>query len=148
MEANHMTFTIIKPDAVHQNFIGPIIHMITDAGFRIVAMKMIRLRRTQAANFYKMHKGKPFYEPLVSFMCEGPIVPMVLEKYNAVDDFRKLIGNTDPTKAEAGTIRKLFGTRVERNAIHGADSVENALREASFYFPLSEMFDESGLCLS
>lgn len=148
MEADHMTFTIIKPDAVAKNCVGPIIHRITDAGFRIVAMKMIRLRKTQAEGFYKMHKDRNFYDELVQFMIEGPIVPMVLEKYNAVDDFRKLIGNTNPENAVPNSIRGLYGTDLQRNAIHGADSVENALREASFYFPLSDMFDENGLCLS
>lgn len=145
--AGNITFTMIKPDAVKAGHTGAIIKMITDAGFRIVAMKMTRLSQAKAEKFYDIHKERPFYGELVEFMTSGPIVPMVLEKSNAVEDFRKLIGATNPEKAESGTIRKLYAASMGENAIHGADSDENALREAGFHFATSDMFDKAGNCV-
>ena len=128
------TFTMIKPDAVEANNIGPILAMINKAGFTIKAMKYLRLSKEQAGNFYAVHKERPFYGELVDYMCSGPIVAAVLEKNNAVADFRTLIGATDPTKADEGTIRKLFAKSIAANAVHGSDSDENAANEANFFF--------------
>jgi nucleoside-diphosphate kinase len=132
--ATNLTFTMIKPDAVEVNNIGPILAMINKAGFTIKAMKYLRLSKEQAGNFYAVHKERPFYGELVDYMCSGPIVAAVLEKNNAVADFRTLIGATDPTKADAGTIRKLFAKSIAANAVHGSDSDENAANEANFFF--------------
>lgn len=138
--AGTLTFTIIKPGAVANEHIGPILNMINTAGFHISAMKLIKLRTTQAQNFYAVHKDKPFYNDLVKFMTSNAIVVAILEKENAVEDYRKLIGNTDPTKAEDGTIRKLFAESMQKNAVHGSDSDCNAHIEASFFFSKSERF--------
>lgn len=132
--AKNITFTMIKPDAVEANNIGPILAMVNKAGFRITAMKYLRLSREQAGNFYIIHKERPFYSELVDYMSSGPIVAAVLEKDNAVADFRTLIGATDPTKAAEGTIRKLFAKSIAANAIHGSDSDENAVIESNFFF--------------
>jgi nucleoside-diphosphate kinase len=132
--ATNITFTMIKPDAVEANNIGPILAMINKAGFTIKAMKYLRLSKEQAGNFYAVHKERPFYGELVDYMCSGPIVAAVLEKNNAVADFRTLIGATDPTKAAEGTIRKLFAKSIAANAVHGSDSDENAANEANFFF--------------
>jgi nucleoside-diphosphate kinase len=132
--ATNITFTMIKPDAVEANNIGPILAMMNKAGFKIKAMKYLRLSREQAGNFYLVHKERPFYGELVDYMSSGPIVAAVLEKDNAVADFRKLIGATDPTKAEEGTIRKMFAKSIAANAVHGSDSDENAAIEGSFFF--------------
>jgi len=132
--ATNITFTMIKPDAVEANNIGPILAMINKAGFTIKAMKYLRLSKEQAGNFYAVHKERPFYGELVDYMCSGPIVAAVLEKNNAVADFRTLIGATDPTKADEGTIRKLFAKSIAANAVHGSDSDENAANEANFFF--------------
>lgn len=145
--AGNITFTMIKPDAVKNGHIGSILKMITDADFRIVAMKFTRMSAAKAGKFYDIHKERPFYGELVEFMTSGPIVAAVLEKTNAVEDFRKLIGATDPAKAEPGTIRKLYATSLGENAVHGADSDENALREAGFHFATSEWFDKDGNCM-
>lgn len=134
------TFTMIKPDAVGNNYIGPILAKINEAGFRIVAMKYTRLTPEAAGKFYAVHKERPFYKDLVSYMSSGPIVAAILEKENAVDDFRKLIGATDPAKAEKGTIRNLFAKSIEANAVHGSDSNENAAIEGSFFFSELERF--------
>jgi nucleoside-diphosphate kinase len=136
----NITFTMIKPCAVKNNFIGPILKMINEKGFRIKAMKMTRFTRERAEAFYGIHAGKFFFEDLVVFMSSGPIVAAILEKDNAIDDFRELIGNTNPEKADEGTIRKLFAESLTANAIHGADSDENALREGSFFFSEMEQF--------
>jgi nucleoside-diphosphate kinase len=136
----NITFTMIKPDAVEANNIGPILAKINEAGFRIVSMKYLRLSNEQAGQFYAVHKERPFYGELVQYMSSGPIVAAVLTKNNAVADFRKLIGATDPTKAEEGTIRKLFAKSIAANAIHGSDSDENAQIEASFFFSGLERF--------
>lgn len=132
--AKNITFTMIKPDAVEANNIGPILAMINKAGFNIRAMKYLRLSREQAGNFYIIHKERPFYGELVDYMSSGPIVAAVLEKENAVADFRTLIGATDPTKAAEGTIRKLFAKSIAANAVHGSDSDENAVIESNFFF--------------
>ena len=138
--ATNITFTMIKPDAVEANNIGPILAMINKAGFTIKAMKYLALSKEQAGNFYAVHKERPFYGELVDYMSSGPIVAAVLEKNNAVADFRTLIGATDPTKAADGTIRKLFAKSIAANAVHGSDSDENAANEASFFFSGLERF--------
>lgn len=139
MKSNR-TFTMIKPDAVKNGHIGAILHQINDAGFKIIAMKYSKLSPEKAGEFYEVHKERPFYGELVEFMSSGPIVAAVLEKDNAVDDFRKLIGATNPEEAAEGTIRAKFATNIGENAVHGADSNENAAREASFHFAATEMF--------
>jgi len=131
---------MLKPDAVSNNYIGPILAKINEAGFRIVAMKYTRLSQEQAGNFYAVHKERPFYKDLVNYMSSGPIVAVILEKKNAVEDFRTLIGATDPTKAAPGTIRNLFAKSIEANAVHGSDSDENAELEGSFFFSQLERF--------
>lgn len=136
--AGTKTLTIIKPGAVANEFIGPILAKINANGFHIAAMKLIMLTRKMAESFYSVHKGKPFYDNLITFMTSGPVVVAILEKENAVEEYRKLIGNTDPAKAEEGTIRKLFAESIERNAVHGSDSDENAKKECDFFFSTSE----------
>lgn len=138
--AGNRTFTMIKPDAVGANNTGAIIKMIEAAGFKIIAMKKTRLSKDRAGQFYAIHKERPFYNDLCEYMSSGAIVPMILEKGNAVEDFRKLIGATDPKKAEAGTIRNLFAKSIEANAIHGSDSDSNALIEGNFFFSALEQF--------
>jgi len=128
------TFSIIKPNAVRTGKTGPILAMINEGGFEISAMRMVRMTLQQAEAFYAVHKGKPFYDGLVEFMTSGPVVVMILKHENAVEQFRKLIGSTDPAKAEPGTIRKMFAVSVQMNAVHGSDSDENAVNEANFFF--------------
>jgi nucleoside-diphosphate kinase len=125
---------MIKPDAFSKGYTGNILAMIEKAGFRLVALKKIRLSEEKAGEFYAIHKARPFYGELVEFMSSGSIVAAILEKDNAVEDFRKLIGATDPAKAEEGTIRKLYAENVGKNAVHGSDSNENAQIEGSFFF--------------
>ena len=134
------TFSIIKPNAVRTGKTGPILAMINEGGFEIAAMRMVKLTMPQAESFYSVHKGKPFYEGLVEFMTSGPVVVMILRHENAVEQFRKLIGATDPAKAEPGTIRKTFAVSVQMNAVHGSDSVENSIMEANFFFSGIERF--------
>ncbi|MBN1132907.1 MAG: nucleoside-diphosphate kinase [Bacteroidales bacterium] len=134
------TLTIVKPRAVEKGYTAPILNMIHEGGFRISALKMLRFNRDDAERFYEVHRGRPFYEGLIEFMISGPIVVAILEKEHAVEDFRKLIGNTDPALAEEGTIRKLYAESVRSNAVHGSDSDENAAREASFFFSTAERF--------
>jgi nucleoside-diphosphate kinase len=136
----NITFSIIKPNAVRTGKTGPILAMMNEAGFEISAMKMVRMTTNQAESFYSVHKGKPFFEGLIEFMISGPVFVMVLKHENAVEEFRKLIGATDPAKAEPGTIRKMFAVSVQMNAVHGSDSDENAAREADFFFTASERF--------
>jgi nucleoside-diphosphate kinase len=131
---------MIKPDAVQAGHIGAILAQINQAGFRIVAMKLTQLSKEKAGAFYEVHKERPFYGELVDFMSSGPIVAAILEKDNAVEDFRKLIGATDPAKAEPGTIRALYAKNVGENAVHGSDSDENATIESAFHFAVTEMF--------
>ncbi len=137
---SNITFTMIKPDAVSNGHIGKILDKITEAGFSIVAMKYTRLSEETAGKFYDIHRERPFFKDLVDFMSSGPIVAAVLQKDNAVEDFRKLIGATDPKKAEPGTIRNLFAESIEANAVHGSDSDENAAIEAGFFFNQFERF--------
>lgn len=136
--AGNQTFTMIKPTAVRKNHTGPILKMINEAGFEIKAMKLVRLTRDQAAAFYAVHEGKPFFESLIEFMSLGPIVAIILEKENAVEAFRNFIGATNPEEAAEGTIRKLYGTSLQQNAVHGSDSDENAIIEADFFFSKME----------
>lgn len=131
---------MIKPDGVEANNIGPILSKINEAGFRITAMKYMKLTREQAGQFYAVHKERPFFGELVDYMISGPIVAAVLTKDNAVNDYRKLIGATDPSKAEEGTIRRLFAKSIAANAVHGSDSDENAQIEADFFFSNLERF--------
>ena len=131
---------MIKPDAVRAGNIGNILAQINNAGFRIKAMKYTKLSTEKAGEFYDIHRERPFFGELVEFMSSGPIVAAVLEKDNAVEDFRKLIGATNPEEAAEGTIRAKYATNIGENAVHGADSDENALREASFHFAQTEMF--------
>ena len=128
------TLTIIKPDAVANGVGGAILKMIQEAGFKIIAMKQTKMSPEQAGKFYFIHRERPFYGDLCAFMSSGAIIPAILEKENAVEDFRKLIGATNPANAEAGTIRKLYAESIDRNAVHGSDSDENAQIEGSFFF--------------
>lgn len=138
--ATNRTFTMLKPDAVEANNIGSILAMITEAGFKIVALKYTKLSEAQAGLFYEVHNERPFYGELVEFMSRGPIVAAILEKDNAVEDFRKLIGATNPAQAEEGTIRKRFAKSIGENAVHGSDSDENAAIEGNFFFSALERF--------
>ncbi len=131
---------MIKPDAVENGFIGPILEKITSAGFKIIAMKYTHLSRRDAMLFYEVHKERPFYDELVTFMSRGPIVAAILEKENAVEDFRALIGATNPAEAAEGTIRKLYARDIAENAVHGSDSDENAAIEGAFHFSGREIF--------
>src|ERR1700710_1233882 len=139
MESNK-TFTMIKPDAVANGHIGAILDKITKSGFKIVALKYTALSAEKAGEFYAVHSERPFYNDLVKFMSSGPIVAAILEKDNAIADFRTLIGATDPAKADAGTIRNLFAKSIDANAIHGSDSDENADIEGNFFFSAFERF--------
>ena len=133
------TLCIIKPDAVRKKVQGSIIQKVLDAGFQILGLKMIHLTGSQARAFYAVHKERPFYNDLVNFMTSGPCITIALRKENAVEDYRKLIGATDPAKADAGTIRKLFANSMQENAVHGSDSIENAKIEVAFFFSESEI---------
>lgn len=137
---SNRTFTMIKPDAMRNGHAGAILDKIIKGGFRIVALKQTQLTKEKAGEFYAVHKERPFYGELVQFMSSGVIIAAILEKTNAVADFRTLIGATDPAKAEAGTIRKLFATSMGENAVHGSDSDENARIEGSFFFSGLEQF--------
>lgn len=137
---SNLTFTMIKPDAVKAGHIGAILAKINEAGFRIKAMKMTKLSMEKAGQFYEVHKERPFYGELCEFMSSGHIVAAILEKDNAVADFRTLIGATNPAEAAEGTIRKMYATSVGENAVHGSDSHENALIEGSFFFSGLEQF--------
>lgn len=132
--SKNRTFTMIKPDAFSAGNSGAILKMIEEAGFSLVALKTTRLTNEQAGKFYSVHKERPFYKDLCNYMSSGPIIAAILEKDNAVEDFRKLIGATNPAEAAEGTIRKLFATSIEANAVHGSDSDENAALEGSFFF--------------
>ena len=138
--ANNRTFTMLKPDSIENGNIGNIISMITEAGFSIKAMKFTRLSEQQAKEFYAVHSERPFYNELVQYMTSGPIIAAILEKNNAVEDFRKLIGNTDPSLAEKNTIRAKYAESKGRNAVHGSDSDENARIESEFHFSSTEIF--------
>ncbi len=138
--ATNRTFTMIKPDGVENGHIGGILNMITEGGFRIVAMKLTQLTIADAKEFYAVHAERPFYGELVEFMTRGPIVAAILEKENAVADFRTLIGATNPADAAEGTIRNKYATSMGENAVHGSDSDENAAIEGAFHFAGREMF--------
>ncbi len=138
--ATNRTFTMIKPDAVEDGYIGAILEKITSSGFKIAALKLTQLTVADAQKFYEVHSERPFYGELVEFMSRGPIVAAVLEKDNAVADFRTLIGATNPAEAADGTLRKLFAKSVGENAVHGSDSDENAAIEADFHFAGREIF--------
>lgn len=138
--ATNRTLTMIKPIAVEKGLVGSILEKITASGFKIVALKMTQLTQRDAKAFYAVHEGKPFYEDLYTFMSSGPIVAAILEKENAVEDFRTLLGATDPEKAAEGTLRKLYAQSMSRNAVHGSDSDDNARIESSFHFSRREIF--------
>ena len=133
------TFTMIKPDAVENGHIGAILEKINSAGFKIIAMKLTELSLDKAQNFYKEHSERPFFNELVTFMSRGAIVAAILEKDNAVEDFRELIGSTNPSEAKEGSIRNLFATSMGENAVHGSDSDENAMIEGAFHFSNEEI---------
>jgi nucleoside-diphosphate kinase len=138
---NNKTLAIIKPDAVRDNYVGEIITMITKAGFKIKAMKMMQLTSEAAKSFYEVHRERPFYPDLVEYMTSGPCIPIALEKENAVEDYRKLIGATDPAEALEGTVRKLYATSKAYNAVHGSDSDANAVIEIAFFFSREELIN-------
>ena len=137
---SNRTFTMLKPDSIEQGNMLPILNMIESSGFKIIALKYKRMSRAEAEKFYSIHSDKPFFNDLVSFMTRGPIVAAALEKDNAVEAFRTLIGSTDPNDAEEGTIRKKFAKSKGENAVHGSDSDENADIEISFHFDTDEIF--------
>jgi nucleoside-diphosphate kinase len=139
METN-ITFTMIKPDAMENGHSGDILSLIQKSGFRVSALKLVHLTKPQAEIFYSIHKEKPFFEELVMFMTRSPIIVAVLKKNNAVEDFRKLIGSTNPKEARKGTVRKMFASSMGENAIHGSDSAENARIESSYFFAGNEIF--------
>ena len=142
---NNRTLAIIKPDGVRKNLIGQIITKITEAGFKVKAIKMVRLTKDSAGGFYEVHKERPFFKDLIEYMTSGACVPIALEKDNAVADFRKLIGATDPAEAAEGTIRKLYAANKAENVIHGSDSDENAAIEISHFFSRKELLENFGL---
>jgi len=134
------TFSIIKPNSVRTGKTGPILAMMNEAGFEIAAMRLVKMSVQQAETFYSIHRERPFFKDLVEFMTSGPVVVMILKHDNAVEAFRKLIGATDPKKAEPGTIRERFAVSVQMNAVHGSDSVENAIIESNYFFSGVERF--------
>ena len=138
--ATNRTFTMLKPDSLEKGNTGAILEKINASGFKIIAMKQTQMSKRDAETFYAIHSERPFFGDLVEYMTRGPIVAAILEKENAVEDFRTLIGATNPSEAAEGTIRALYATNIGENAVHGADSDENALREASFHFAATEMF--------
>ena len=139
IKMNNRTFTMIKPDAVENGHIGAILEKINTAGFKIIAMKLTKLSKEKAEKFYEVHNERPFFGELVAFMSRGPIVAAILEKNNAVEEFRKLIGATNPAEAEEGTIRNLYATSMGENAVHGSDSDSNAEIEGAFHFSSEEI---------
>jgi nucleoside-diphosphate kinase len=140
----NFTFTMIKPRAVAKGYTGAILDQIIKDGFRIAAMKMVLLSKSEAEAFYAVHKERPFYGELVDFMSSGPVVAAILEKVNAVEDYRRLIGSTNPAQAAEGTIRRQFAESVQANAVHGSDSDENAAIESTFFFPFKERYSVDG----
>lgn len=141
---NNKTLAILKPDCVKKNLIGKVVTLIQKAGFKVSAMKMVKLTPDAAKGFYAVHKDRPFFNDLITYMTSGPCVPIALEKINAVEDFRKLIGATDPSKAAEGTIRKLYADSIQENIVHGSDSNENAAIEISHFFSRKELLDING----
>jgi len=138
------SLAILKPDCVRKQLIGNVISHIQNAGFKVLGLKMVRLTDDSAKGFYEVHKERPFFNDLIKYMTSGPCVPIVLEKENAVEEFRKLIGATDPAKAEEGTIRKLYADNIQENIVHGSDSNENALKEISHFFSRKELLEING----
>lgn len=138
---NNKTLAILKPDCVEKDLIGKVINHIQEAGFKVIGMKMTKLTKESAAGFYEIHKDKPFFSELIEYMTSGPCVPIALQKENAVEDFRKLIGATNPANADAGTIRKLYADNIQRNIIHGSDSDENAAKEIFHFFSRKELLE-------
>lgn len=138
--SGNKTFTIIKPSAVKNNYIGPILAKINEGDFKIIALKYIKMTEEQAKAFYYVHNERAFYSELVDYMSSGPVVVAILEKDNAVDEYRNFIGATNPADAKEGSIRKLFGESIQANAVHGSDSDENALIEGNFFFSFTERF--------
>ncbi|TSA28747.1 MAG: nucleoside-diphosphate kinase [Ignavibacteriales bacterium] len=141
---NNKTLAILKPDCVKKNLIGKVVTLIQKAGFKVSAMKMVKLTPDAAKGFYQIHKDRPFFNDLIVYMTSGPCVPIALEKENAVEDFRKLIGATDPAKAAEGTIRKLYADSIQENIVHGSDSNENAAIEILHFFSRKELPDING----
>ena len=137
---SNLTFTMIKPDAMEKEYAGAILNMIIKSGFKISALKLTKLTTEKAREFYAIHKERPFYDELVAYMSRGPIIAAILEKENAVAEYRELIGATDPAKAGEGTIRKSYAASVGENAVHGSDSDENAKIESNFFFPANERY--------
>lgn len=142
---SNRTLAILKPDCVEKNLIGKVVNHIQEAGFKILGMKMVHLTKDSAGGFYEVHKEKPFFNDLLTYMTSGPCVPIALEKENAVEDFRKFIGATNPENAEEGTIRKLYAESIERNIVHGSDSDENAAKEISHFFTRKELLEINGI---
>jgi nucleoside-diphosphate kinase len=143
-QLSNKTLAILKPDCVRKNLVGKVISQIQEAGFKINAMKMIHLTSDSAKGFYEAHNEKPFFNDLVVYMTSGPCIPIALEKENAVAEFRKLIGATDPTNAADGTIRKLYAESIQENIVHGSDSDENAAKETSHFFSRKEILEING----
>ena len=141
---SNRTLAILKPDCVEKELVGQVIQKINEAGFRILAMKMTRLTKDSAGGFYEIHKERPFFNDLLAYMTSGPCIPVALEKENAVQEFRKFIGATNPENAEEGTIRKLYAESIERNIVHGSDSDENARIEISHFFSRKELLENNG----
>ena len=137
---SNKTLAILKPDCVRKNLIGKVVSQIQEAGFKVSGLKMVHLTEDSAKGFYEVHSERPFFNDLIAYMTSGPCVPIALEKENAVEDFRKLIGATDPTKADEGTIRKMYAESIQYNAVHGSDSDENAMIEGNFFFSARERF--------
>ncbi len=138
---SNKTLAILKPDCVRKNLVGQVITKINEAGFKVKAMKMVHLTNASAGGFYEIHKERPFYNDLLAYMTSGPVVPIALEKENAVEDFRKLIGATNPENAEEGTIRKMYAESIEQNIVHGSDSDENAAIEILHFFSRKELLE-------
>ena len=138
---SNRTLAILKPDCVRKNLMGQVITKITEAGFKILGIKMVKLNLDSAGGFYEIHKDRPFFPELIEYMTSGPCIPIVLEKKNAVEDFRNLIGATDPAKAEKGTIRNLYAQSIQENIVHGSDSDENALKEITHFFTRKELLE-------
>lgn len=138
------TLAILKPDCVKKQLVGKVLTHIQEAGFNIAGLKMVHLTADSAKGFYEVHFGKPFFEGLIKYMTSGPCIPVVLEKDNAVDEFRKIIGATDPSKADEGTIRKLYAANIQENIVHGSDSDENAAKEIAHFFSRKELLEING----
>lgn len=142
---SNKTLAILKPDCVKKNLMGKVITLIQYAGFKITAIKMIKLTPDAAKGFYEIHNGRPFFNDLITYMTSGPCIPIALERENAVEEFRRLIGATDPAKAAEGTIRKLFADNIQENIVHGSDSDENAVKEIAHFFSRKELLEINGI---